>query len=79
MRRRQQGRQAAAFWAAYRDPLWAVATLDLAAKARTIEGKASQWVGPDPWQRGAGEKDRPKERIAPCISDRKVRLAQAKA
>lgn len=65
--------------AAYRDPLWAVVTLDPAAATLTVQGRASRWVGPDPWERGADEKDRPRARIAPGISDRTVKLAQAQA
>jgi len=55
--------------APYRDPLWALVTLDLEVGTLTIEGRASEWVGPDPWQRGAPEKDYPREKNRPAISD----------
>ena len=41
--------------APYRDPLWAVVTMDLAAGQMVIEGRHSEFVGPDPWERGAQE------------------------
>jgi 3',5'-cyclic AMP phosphodiesterase CpdA len=60
--------------AAYRDPLWAVVTLDLARGEMTIEGRRSEWVGPDPWQRGASDKVCPRDRVRPAISDRSQAL-----
>ena len=55
--------------APYRDPLWAVVTIDLAAATMTIQGRASEWVGPDPWARGADEKDYPRDIQRPAISN----------
>lgn len=55
--------------APYRDPLWALVTLDLDAGTLSIEGRASEWVGPDPWTRGAPEKDYPRDTSRPAISD----------
>jgi 3',5'-cyclic-AMP phosphodiesterase len=60
--------------AAYRDPLWALVTLDLTRGEMTIEGRRTEWVGPDPWQRGASEKSDPRDRVRPAISDRTVAL-----
>ena len=54
--------------APYRDPLWALVTLDLDAGTLAIQGRASAWVGPDPWERGAPEKDYPRDRNRPAIS-----------
>ena len=54
--------------AAYRDPLWALVTIDLDRKEMKIDGQKSQWVGPDPWQRGEGPAC-PRNRIHPYISD----------
>lgn len=53
----------------YRDPLWAVATLDLGAGTLTLQGRTSEWVGPDPWQRGAPEKDYRRAATRPAISN----------
>jgi predicted phosphodiesterase len=55
--------------APYRDPLWALVTLDLDAGTLAIQGRASDWVGGDPWQRGAPEKDYPRDKNRPAISD----------
>lgn len=54
--------------APYRAPLWALATLDLDAGVLSLEGRASEWVGPDPWQRGAPEHDYPRGSVRPAIS-----------
>lgn len=54
--------------AAYRDPLWALVTLDAEAGTLSIEGRTSEWVGPDPWERGAPEKEYPRDRQRPMIS-----------
>jgi 3',5'-cyclic AMP phosphodiesterase CpdA len=61
--------------AAYRDPLWAVVTLDLARGELSIEGRRSEWVGPDPWHRGETDKSKPRDCVHPYLSDRKVKLA----
>jgi 3',5'-cyclic-AMP phosphodiesterase len=55
--------------APFRDPLWALASIDLDAGTLAIEGRTSEWVGPDPWQRGAPEKDYPLDRTRPAISN----------
>jgi len=55
--------------APYRAPLWALVTIDLGAGTLTIEGRETEWVGPDPWERGAAEKDYPRARTRPAISD----------
>lgn len=57
--------------APYRDPLWAVVTLDLDRGELVIEGRRSEWLGPDPWTRGETT-DRPKESLHPWISDHRV-------
>ncbi len=57
----------------YRDPLWALVTLDLDRGELVIEGKRSEWLGPDPWTRGEIT-DRPRESLHPWISDQRVRL-----
>lgn len=54
--------------APYRDPLWTLVTLDLEAGTLSLEGRASAWVGPDPWERGAPEQEYPRDRNRPRIS-----------
>jgi 3',5'-cyclic AMP phosphodiesterase CpdA len=54
--------------APYRDPLWALITLNLDAGTLSIQGRTSEWVGPDPWERGAPEKDYPRDKNRPAIS-----------
>lgn len=60
--------------AAYRDPLWAVVTVDLDRGELLLEGKRTQWVGPDPWARGETT-PRPREDLHPWISDRRLKLS----
>ena len=60
--------------AAYRDPLWALATLDLDRGELVLEGRRSEWVGPDPWERGAPEAQYPRDKNRPAISDRQLAL-----
>lgn len=55
--------------APYREPLWAVVTLDFDAGHMTIAGRQTEWVGPDPWQRGLDEKQYPLAVTKPRISD----------
>jgi hypothetical protein len=59
--------------AAYRDPLWSVVTLDFDRGELVLEGRRSEWVGPDPWTRGETT-DRPREQLHPWISDRQFKL-----
>jgi hypothetical protein len=64
--------------APYRDPLWALVTLDLDAGTLSIQGRASAWVGPDPWERGAPEKDYPRDKNRPAISNWNGPLRESK-
>jgi 3',5'-cyclic AMP phosphodiesterase CpdA len=50
----------------YKDPIWALATVDLQRGVLTIEGRQSTWVGPDPWQLGTSA-DR--KYVRPAISN----------
>lgn len=59
--------------APYKDPLWAVVSLDLDQGEMVIEGKRSEWIGPDPWARGETT-DRPKESLHPWQSDYRLKL-----
>jgi hypothetical protein len=60
--------------AAYREPLWALVTLDFERGTLEIEGRRTDWIGPDPWQRGAAESDYPRAQTRPAISDRRLPL-----
>lgn len=62
--------------AAYRAPLWALVNVDLERKELNIEGQKSDWVGPDPWQRGESLSS-PRERIHPFISNYRGALLPA--
>jgi predicted phosphodiesterase len=59
--------------AAYRDPLWSIVTLDFDQGRMEIEGRRTEWVGPDPVTRGETT-DRPLEHLHPWISDRRIPL-----
>jgi predicted phosphodiesterase len=60
--------------AAYRDPLWALVTLDLDRRELVIEGVRSDWHGPDPWSRGVSENEYPSDKTRPAISERRFEL-----
>jgi 3',5'-cyclic-AMP phosphodiesterase len=60
--------------AAYRDPLWALVTVDLDRGELLIEGTRSDWQGADPWQRGAPETEYPRDKNRPAISGRRFEL-----
>lgn len=47
----------------YKDPLWAVVTLDTVAGEIRLEGRTSTWVGPDPWEVGLAEDDYQRSRM----------------
>ena len=59
--------------AAYRDPLWALVTLDFERGEFMIEGRRSAWMGPDPWERGE-RTSWPREHLQPFISNRRFPL-----
>ena len=59
--------------AAYREPLWALVTLDLDRGELVIKGRRTRWVGPDPWARGE-QAPWPREQLRPWISDRRLKL-----
>ena len=61
--------------AAYREPLWALVTIDLERGELVIKGKRSVWVGPNPWQRGAPETEYPRDATHPFIADRQAKLS----
>ena len=62
--------------AGYREPLWALVTIDFERGTLTMEGRCTEWVGPDPWQRGASEKDYPRDQVRPAVSHRQWSLAK---
>jgi predicted phosphodiesterase len=59
--------------AAYRDPLWAVVTVTEGGSELVVTGRSSEWVGPDPWERGETARW-PREELHPGIGDRRFEL-----
>lgn len=57
----------------YRDPLWARVRLDLRRRVLEIEGRATAWVGLDPWARGVSREAMSPETTRPAIADRTLR------
>jgi 3',5'-cyclic AMP phosphodiesterase CpdA len=49
--------------------------LDFERGELVIEGRRTEWVGPDPWVRGETT-DRPREHLHPWISDRRLKLGE---
>jgi predicted phosphodiesterase len=64
--------------AAYREPLWALVTVDLDRGELTVQGRSTDWVGPDPWERGAPERDYAHDRNRPAITDRRIAVSAAR-
>jgi hypothetical protein len=62
------------YTALYREPLWALVTLDLARGELAVAGRATEWVGPDPWARGAPPARHPRADIRPAVSARRQAL-----
>ena len=60
--------------AAYKDPLWALVTIDFSSNQLIVQGRQSQWVGPNPWERGVQESDYPKQTNRPEISSVQVAI-----
>ena len=65
--------------APYRDPLWAMVVIDAEAGTLTLTGRSTEWVGPDPWQRGAPESSHPRTACRPAISDRSLSVRRPAA
>jgi len=59
--------------AAYRDPLWALVTLDFERGELVVEGRRTEWIGPDPWERGE-RTSWPRANLHPGITDRRLSL-----
>ena len=49
-------------------------TLDFARAELRVEGRASAWIGPEPWARGAAAANHPPAVVRPAISDRRAAL-----
>lgn len=60
--------------AAYEDPLWAIVQIDFEKGELAIEGKSTQWHGPNPWERGANQTDYPSDKNRPAISSTSLKL-----
>lgn len=58
----------------YRDPLWAVVTIDAERAEMRVEGRSSEWIGPDPWERGASMKTHPRDVVRAAIRNRRQAL-----
>lgn len=62
--------------APYRDPIWAEVTVDRDAGRMIIAGRSTEWVGDDPWKRGASEQMCARDTTRPAISDRELAVAR---
>jgi predicted phosphodiesterase len=60
--------------AVYREPLWALVTLDLARGELVVDGRATEWIGPEPWARGASPDRHPRATVRPSVSPRRQSL-----
>ncbi len=60
--------------APYRDPLWALVSVDLGRGVLSIDGKRTEWVGPDPWELGATEEEFDPRVVGPRISSWRIPL-----
>ncbi len=58
----------------YRDPLWALVTVDGKSGWLTVEGRASDWVGPSPWEVGLTRETMSPEITLPAIRNRQLRI-----
>lgn len=61
----------------YKDPLFAMVTVDPRRGFLTIEGRTSEFVGPSPWDLGASRADMEAESLVPMIRDRRAKLGRA--
>ncbi len=58
----------------YKDPLWAIVTIDLKAGQLEVEGRATTWMGGSPWDVGAAKTALDPKVIQPEISGRKIKI-----
>ena len=58
--------------AIYRDPLFALVTVDLVNQAMSIEGGKTKFVGPSPWEQGASREELDGPTLKPRISNWRV-------
>lgn len=56
----------------YRDPLWALVTIDPARGTLVVEGRSSEWVGASPSQLGIPTSSAPPESVIPAIRSRRL-------
>ena len=57
-----------------KDPLWALVTVDLRRGFLEIDGRRTEWVGPDPWELGASKESFDPGTIAPRIGNWRIPL-----
>jgi len=56
----------------YKDPLYAMVTIDRQQGFLQIEGTQSKFVGPSPWEQGASEEELESHSLLPSVSDWKI-------
>jgi len=56
----------------YKDPLYALVTIDRQRGSLQIEGVRSEFVGPSPWEQGASKADLDGKSLLPSISDWRI-------
>ena len=56
----------------YKDPLFALVTVDLVKDAMSIEGGKTEFVGPSPWEQGASREELDGLTLKPRISNWRV-------
>ena len=61
--------------AAYRDPLWALLEVDLAAGELRVRGRTTEWIGPPAAERGVPANSPDLPNIRPAVSDRVLCVA----
>lgn len=62
------------YTAPYKDPLYALVTIEVDKGQITIEGVESEFVGPSPWEMGADRAVLDADSLLPSISNRKLRV-----
>ena len=53
----------------YKEPLWALVTIDPGHGILSVEGRQTEWVGPNPWELGGSKAEFDPVTVGPRISD----------
>lgn len=64
--------------AAYRDPLWALVEVDLAAGEIRVQGRETSWIGPPALERAALRERGNREHIRPATTNRRLAVRTAR-